>query len=517
MSPKRSRRYFTRAAIIGCFLTISLLALSSGQTAHAQVPENPFANEINPSEVQDFIQENSANPDEYQPEASFRQVRMIYLVPSDKSVRDDYRGAMGNAILNLQRFYQQQMGNGYAFSTHFPLVEVVYLNRSSGFYGSSNPDPYWFWKTVTADGFAATGGRFNDPNNRWVYYIDADEACGQNVGGTSAVALLPANDLRGLTDQPRIPRCGGGSDGFPYPRWVGGLGHELGHAFGLNHPPGCDAGACYGGEYARRSLMYQGVYYYPDTYLLSDDTSILYGTGFFTPFNLLDSIDFFVRQQYLDFLSREPEYGGFIAWTNVLRNCSDVNNNPSCDRVTVSGSFFRSTEFQIKGYFFYRFYTTAFSRRPVYLNEFVRDNQLFSAHTSEEVEPKKQAFIADFMSRDGFRSTYDGLSNQDYVDTLLARAGVSLSYRDQMISDLNNGTQTRGQVLRRIVESTEVYNKEYNGAFVGMEYFGYLKRDPEESGYNAWLNYLNAHPDDFRSMVRGFLDSVENRMRFGPP
>jgi len=59
-----------------------------------------------------------------------------------------------------------------------------------------------------------------------------------------------------------------------------------------------------------------------------------------------------VRQHYLDFLSREPEVGE--PWTALLNNCSDVNNNPLCDRLTVSAAFFGSPEFQLKGYFVYR-------------------------------------------------------------------------------------------------------------------------------------------------------------------
>jgi hypothetical protein len=73
---------------------------------------------------------------------------------------------------------------------------------------------------------------------------------------------------------------------------------------------------------------------------------------------------FFVRQQYLDFLSREAEAGE--PWTNILNNCSDVNNNPACDRLTVSASFFGSVEFQLKGFFVYRFYSVSFGRLPRY-------------------------------------------------------------------------------------------------------------------------------------------------------
>ena len=57
----------------------------------------------------------------------------------------------------------------------------------------------------------------------------------------------------------------------------------------------------------------------------------------------------------------------------------------------------------------------------------------------------------------------------------------------------------------------------YHDAFVLMEYYGYLRRDPEAAGFNAWLNYLNAHPGDWRTMVRGFVNSVEYRKRFGNP
>ena len=80
---------------------------------------------------------------------------------------------------------------------------------------------------------------------------------------------------------------------------------------------------------------------------------------------------------------------------------------------------------------------------------------------------------------------------------------------------LSNGTLTRAQVLRAIADSDEVGAAEYNRAFVAMQYYGYLRRTPETAGYNDWLNYLNAHPSDFRTMVNGFMNSQEYRLRFG--
>ena len=89
--------------------------------------------------------------------------------------------------------------------------------------------------------------------------------------------------------------------------------------------------------------------------------------------------------------------------------------------------------------------------------------------------------------------------------------------RSDLINQLDNSTLTRAQVLRAIVESDEVAAAEFNRAFVAMQYYGYLRRDPESAGFNAWLNYLAAHPSDFRTMVNGFVNSTEYRLRFGSP
>ncbi len=66
-----------------------------------------------------------------------------------------------------------------------------------------------------------------------------------------------------------------------------------------------------------------------------------------------------------------------------------------------------------------------------------------------------------------------------------------------------------------MVESAEVEQRFYNEAFVTMEYFGYLRRDPEQAGFDAWLNHLNA-TGNYREMVWGFVYSPEYKLRFGP-
>jgi hypothetical protein len=252
--------------------------------------------------------------------------------------------------------------------------------------------------------------------------------------------------------------------------------------------------------------------------------------------NPVDASPFFVRLQYLDFLSREPDAGGFDAWLGVLNNCPNVFNTdphaPSagCDRTLVSSAFFRSTEFQLKGLYTYLFYKVSFGRLPEYA-EITPDMRSVSGQTQAEVYAKRAAFADAWTQRAAFRAAYDGMTNGAYVDALLNRYGLSqittpdpanpegtaqvVLTRADLTNRLNAGTLTRPQALRAVVQSREVDAREYNGAFVAMQYYGYLRRTPEQPGYQNWLNLINANPTDSRTMINGFLNSVEYRLRFG--
>ena len=228
--------------------------------------------------------------------------------------------------------------------------------------------------------------------------------------------------------------------------------------------------------------------------------------------NPIDNTNFFVRQQYLDFLGREPDPFGFAGWTSTINNCAPGDTN--CDRIHVSQLFFQSAEFQDRGYFVYRFYPVAFGRKPDYA-EFVPDLASVSGFLdANQLEAAKVAFIAGFLARPAFVSTYNGLTNQQYVDMVLNTAGVTLSSRQAMIDGLNNSSLTRGQVLRQIVESAEVSTKYNHQAYAVMEYFGYLRRQPD-GFYLQWIAVLDA-TNDPRGMVTGFVTSAEYRNRFGP-
>jgi hypothetical protein len=255
-------------------------------------------------------------------------------------------------------------------------------------------------------------------------------------------------------------------------------------------------------------------------------------------------VDFFVRQHYLDFLGREPEPGQ--PWSGILNGCSDqFNTNPnspaaSCDRISVSGSFFGSPEYKTKGFYVIDMYRVSFNRLPTYV-EFSTDLASISGTTAAEVFAKRAAYAANFIQRIEFNGIYGAMTNTQFVNALMGGAQgqnynltsirtpnpanpddasdgnkVVLTTND-LINGLNGATLTKGQVLRAIAQSDEIsLQKEAVTAFVASQYYGYLRRTPDMSGFNNWTTFLMNNPNDFRTMINGFVNSPEYRLRFGP-
>jgi uncharacterized protein (TIGR03118 family) len=418
--------------------------------------------------------------------------------------------------------------------------------------------------------------------------------------------------------------------------------------------------------------------------------------------NPIDDAQFFVRQNYLDFLNREPDAAGLAFWTNQLTSCGGNQACIDSRRVNVSAAFFLSIEFQRTGLLAYLTHRAAFgpnavggSPTPVLYGTFERDTQalqkdfVFGATGADaQLEANKVAYFDDFVTRPEFVSKYPStLTNAQYVDNLLASANLSPSdvrlfvvsltnsqevpptvptksgggarpasfgtarfqfnsaqtamtftatinnidvgagtqtptdsndnlavahihagaavtpgvngpvvwgffgtpfndnnpndqvfsafssgvggtfsgkwdapegngttlaaqlsnlregrayinfhtlqfpggeirgnfpaatvFRDSLVAGLNGSTETRATVLRKVAEAEELQAREFNAAFVAMEYFGYLRRDPDTAGFNFWLNKLNAFNGNFvnAEMVKAFLTSSEYRQRFGP-
>ena len=249
--------------------------------------------------------------------------------------------------------------------------------------------------------------------------------------------------------------------------------------------------------------------------------------------NLLDGTDFLVRQLYRDFLAREPDEIGLAFWKNNIDTCAGDAQCREVRQIDTAAAFFLAIEFQETGYFVHRFYRASFRRRPL-LGEFMPDTQMVARGVivnqpgwSEALEANKRTFADAWVARPAFKSVYDSLSNAQYVQTLIANSEASFTdtERTTWVAELDSNRSTRPEVLRAIVESPSFVRSEFNPAFVEMEYFGFLRRNPEDPpdgdlvGYSFWLNKLNAANGDYRAaeMVKAFLTSFEYRRRFGAP
>ena len=249
--------------------------------------------------------------------------------------------------------------------------------------------------------------------------------------------------------------------------------------------------------------------------------------------NPLDETRFFVRQQYQDFLNREADEDGLNFWSHEIDQCGDDGGCRALKRDNVSAAFFFSIEFQETGYLVYRLEVAARARQPRF-REFLRDTQALGRGVvvgvgdwQERLEANRRAFVSEYVARPEFVEEYpETLAPSEFVDRLNENTGLSLnaSERDALVEGLTNGTLDRASALRAVVEDGDFVQRESNRAFVLMEYFGYLRRNPDDSpdsdlaGYNFWLNKLNQFNGNFirAEMVRSFLVSTEYRQRFGP-
>ena len=199
-----------------------------------------------------------------------KSVRVLYLVPKDREPRKDYQSAIEACVLDLQIWYFGHL-KGKTFRLNHPIVEVMRTPHNAGWYDSnrpaSRPAKSIYWSNVGNDAAALLRVKlYNHPNYVWLIYIDAPGGSGE---GGAGVAVLPKHDLEGL--------IGRAANKMPVLRWIGGCGHELGHAFGLRHPPG---------NSHPNALMrngHGGYERYPACYLTAEDTQRLNHSPFIHP------------------------------------------------------------------------------------------------------------------------------------------------------------------------------------------------------------------------------------------
>jgi hypothetical protein len=240
--------------------------------------------------------------------------------------------------------------------------------------------------------------------------------------------------------------------------------------------------------------------------------------------NPLDTPEYFVRQHYIDFLGREPDEAGFNFWSDQIIECGGDTNCIERRRENVSAAYFLAIEFQQTGGLVDGLYRASYGTRPQFA-EFMPDTRTVGLGVvvgKEGWEAKllanRKAFVAAFVNRPAFHTTYDAMDDSLFVDTLIGHTGVSFTAaeRDALVNGLWTGTMTRGDVLRNISENGRFVNAKLNETFVMMEYFGYLRRDADPSGFAFWLNKLNEFNGNFEQaeMVKAFIVSAEYRSRF---
>jgi hypothetical protein len=268
----------------------------------------------------------------------------------------------------------------------------------------------------------------------------------------------------------------------------------------------------------------------------SDGPSPVFGASF--------DPDFFVRQHYADFLNREPDAAGLAFWVGQTTNCG--NPNLEVCRINVSAAFFQSIEFQETGYLAYRVYKTAYGDTTsqnvagtvpvIRLNEFLSDTQglgqgvvVGQGEWQTQLEANKNAYALEFVVRQRFVDAYPAsMTAAQFLDNLALNAGVTLSQseRDQLLAILGATPaepSKRAQVLRAVAENEQIRRNEFRRAFVLMQYYGYLRRNPDDApdtdfrGWKFWLDKLNQFNGNFvaAEMVKAFISSDEYRHRFG--
>jgi len=239
--------------------------------------------------------------------------------------------------------------------------------------------------------------------------------------------------------------------------------------------------------------------------------------------NAIDMPEYFVRQHYLDFLGREPDESGFNFWSDQILSCGADAGCIERRTINVSAAYFLSIEFQHTGGLVDRLYRASYGRRPTFA-EFMPETATVAQGVvvgdgdwAGQLAANKQAFIDAWVQRAAFQSAYGGLTDASYVDTLISHTSAGFNgNREALVSGLSNGTMTRAAVLRQVVENEGFIQAKRNETFVMMQYFGYLRRDPDDSGYQFWLNKLNQFGGNFEQaeMVKAFITSGEYRARF---
>ncbi|MET0650808.1 MAG: choice-of-anchor B family protein [Pyrinomonadaceae bacterium] len=249
----------------------------------------------------------------------------------------------------------------------------------------------------------------------------------------------------------------------------------------------------------------------------------------------IDYEPYFVRQHYRDFLGRDPDEPGLAFWTQEVEKCMGDAQCREVKRINVSAAFFLSIEFQETGFYAVRLQRVAFGRRSndsatrMSFAELTLDQRQLGQNVvvgqtgyEQQLDGNKNAYAAQVAGSSAFGARFPQTSAGAYVDALYNSAGVvpTPAERQAAIDAFNAAPSVetgRTRALRAVADSNSLRAAEFNTAFVLLQYHGYLRRNPDEEGYNFWLSKLNEFNGNFvnAEMVKAFITSIEYRQRFG--
>lgn len=254
----------------------------------------------------------------------------------------------------------------------------------------------------------------------------------------------------------------------------------------------------------------------------------------------INDADFYVTQQYVDFLSRFPDPSGFAFWQNEITSCGSNAQCIEVKRIHVSAAFYLSIEFNQTGSLVYKMYEASFGNLPgkpvaVRREDFMPDTRTIGTDVvvgqgdwQGKLNANKDAFALAFVQRAAFQAAFpSNMTAQQIVDKLDNNSGnvLTSSEKSALVAVLGAtpaDNAKRASVLRSVAENPALTTRDFNKMFVLMQYFGYLRRNPDDApdgnfnGFNFWLNKLNQFNGDFiqAEMVRAFIVSTEYLNRF---
>ena len=210
-------------------------------------------------------------------------------------------------------------------------------------------------------------------------------------------------------------------------------------------------------------------------------------------------IDSFVRQQYLDFLDREPGSAETSAWVNALNN-----GLPSSSLIEA---FMGSEEFYFRGKFIARTYLGILTRDPDHAGFRNWLEVLLNGISREQI-------VQSFLDSGEFKAKFgSNLTDAQFVDRMYANVllrSADMGGLNAWVGVLNSGQMTRAQVALSFLDSVEFQSLSVsqNRLDVSLLYFGLLQRDPDPGGFSAWVGALNSGLP-FTMAIDAFLMSGE--------